>query len=135
MQDMKKVLFVCLHNSGRSQMAEAFFNQMADGKAEAVSAGTDPAVTIDATVLEAMLEIGLDLSRNSPKMLHADMLQEAAMIISMGCGEGVCPASFTDALEWDLEDPKGKPIHEVREIRDEIRKRVTRLLKAELRPV
>lgn len=127
---LPNVLFVCVHNSGRSQMAEAFFNQPAKGKARAVSAGTDPADAVDSTVIEVMRELGIDISGKKPKLLTMDTVKQADVVITMGCGaEGVCPATFVDTEEWELEDPKGKPLAEVRRIRDEIRARVTELLK------
>ncbi|MFO8010255.1 MAG: arsenate reductase ArsC [Dehalococcoidia bacterium] len=123
---MKEVLFVCVHNSGRSQMAEAFFNQIAGGKAEALSAGTDPASAVDPTVVAVMKEEGIDISGNIPKALTTGMLDGAIRVITMGCGvEGVCPATYTETEDWGLEDPKGQSIEKVREIRDEIKKRVT----------
>lgn len=122
---MKKVLFVCVHNSGRSQMAEAFFNRFAGGKARALSAGTDPAPAVDPTVLRVMREAGIDLSGKVPQGLTPEMIEEADRVITMGCGvEGVCPATFTETEDWGLLDPKGQPIEKVREIRDEIRRRV-----------
>jgi len=122
---MNKVLFVCVHNSGRSQMAETFFNRLAEGKAEALSAGTDPAPAIDSMVVEVMNEAGIDLSGKVPKALTPEMLGRASRVITMGCGvEGVCPATFTETEDWGLEDPKDQPIEKVREIRDEIRQRV-----------
>ena len=126
---MKTVLFVCVGNAGRSQMAEAFFNQAAGGKARAVSAGTKPASGVDPRTVEVMREVGIDISGNKPKALTMEMLEQADRVITMGCGvEGVCPASFVQTEDWQLEDPKGKPIEEVRRIRDEIRARVLRLL-------
>jgi protein-tyrosine-phosphatase len=128
---MKTVLFVCIHNSGRSQMAEAFFNEMAKGKAKAISAGTKPSDSVNPVVIEAMKEEGIDIGDNKPKMLTMEMVQSADKMITMGCGadtEGVCPASFIETEDWGLEDPKDKPITEVRIIRDEIKKRVSELL-------
>src|SRR4030042_670976 len=126
---MKTILFVCVHNSGRSQMAEAFFNQLAQGKAMALSAGTDPDDAIDPTVIKVMQEIGIDLSTKKPKALTIEMLERADKVVTMGCGvEGVCPASFVETEDWGLEDPKGKPLERVREIRDEIRARVAQML-------
>jgi arsenate reductase len=126
---MRTVLFVCVGNAGRSQMAEALFNQAAGGKARAISAGTRPAEAIDPRAVQAMQEIGIDISGNKPKTLTMEMLEQADRVITMGCGvEGVCPASFVETEDWQLEDPKGKPIGEVRRIRDEIRARVLRLL-------
>ncbi|MBI2934810.1 MAG: arsenate reductase ArsC [Chloroflexi bacterium] len=126
---MKPILFVCVHNSGRSQMAEAFFNRLAAGRAVAISAGTAPAVAVDPTVVRVMREVGVDTSHNKPKRLTGDMLAGAARVITMGCEvEGVCPATFVNAEDWGIEDPKGKPAEMVREIRDRIREKVTRLL-------
>jgi arsenate reductase len=122
---MKKILFVCVHNAGRSQMAEAFFNHYAKGKAQAFSAGTHYASHIDPTVVEAMAERGIDISHKRPKMLTLEMLGVAGKVISMGCGvEGVCPATFVPTEDWQLEDPEGKPIEQVRAIRDEIEAKV-----------
>lgn len=126
---MKNVLFVCVHNSGRSQMAEALFNHYAAGKARAFSAGTRPASHTDRTVVAAMKELGIDISSQRPKMLTTEMLENADKVVAMGCGvEGVCPASFTPVEDWEIEDPEGKPIEKVREIRDEIGARVRGLL-------
>jgi len=126
---MKRVLFVCVHNSGRSQMAEAFFNQLAKGKALALSAGTDPADALESTVVEAMREVGIGMRGQRPKALTAKMLERADRVVTMGCGvEGVCPASFVETEDWGLADPKGKSLEQVREIRDEIRKRVMKML-------
>jgi len=127
---MKKVLFVCVHNSGRSQMAEAFFNKLAAGKASASSAGTDPAPQVNPVAVEAMREMGIDISRQKPKALTFEMVEKADRVVTMGCGvEGVCPASFVHTEDWELDDPAGKPLDEVRRIRDQIRARVTELLK------
>jgi arsenate reductase len=126
---MKKVLFVCIHNSGRSQMAEAFFNRFASGKATAISAGIQPAIHIDRTVVAAMKELGIDISSNLPKMLTPEMMEGVDKVITMGCGvEGVCPATFVPSEDWHLEDPEGRSIEEVREIRDEIEAKVKTLI-------
>ncbi len=129
---VKTVLFVCVHNSGRSQMAEAFFNKLAGGKAQAYSAGTQPADKVNPIVVEAMKETGIDISNNKPKLLTMDMVEKAERMITMGCGaeaEAVCPASFIKTEDWALEDPKGKPLEQVRKIRDEIKERVIKLAK------
>lgn len=127
---MEKILFVCVHNSGRSLMAEAFLNQMAKGKAIADSAGTQPANEPNHAVIQAMREEGIDLSQRRPKLLTMQMMQEADRIITMGCGaEAVCPARIVPMEDWGIEDPQGKPIEKVREIRDQIRQKVARLLK------
>ncbi len=126
---MKKILFVCVHNSGRSQMAEAFFNKYADGKAQAFSAGTHYASHIIPTVVEAMKEVGIDISSKRPKMLTLEMLGTADKVITMGCGaEGICPASYVPTEDWQLEDPEGKTIEQVRVIRDEIETKVKKLI-------
>jgi arsenate reductase len=126
---MKKILFVCVHNAGRSQIAEAFFNHYAKGKAQAFSAGTHYASRINPIVVEAMGERGIDISNKRPKMLTLEMLGVADKVISMGCGvEGVCPATFVPTEDWQLEDPEGKPIEQVRAIRDEIEAKVRTLI-------
>jgi len=129
---MKTILFVCVHNSGRSQMAEAFFNKLSGGKAQALSAGTQPASEVNPVVVEAMREAGINISGNKPKMLTFDMVKKADKMITMGCGaeaEAVCPASFIETEDWALEDPKGKSLEQVRKIRDEIKERVSKLVK------
>lgn len=127
---MKNVLFVCVGNSGRSQMAEAFFNHMAGGKAKASSAGTKPANIIDPKVVQIMKEVGLDISSNRPKKLTMEMLNQADKVITMGCGaEKACPATFTETEDWELEDPKGQSMEKIREIRDQIKARVEKMLK------
>jgi len=128
---MKTILFVCVHNSGRSQMAEAFFNQMAKGKAQAYSAGTQPADTVNPLVIEAMREVGIDISSNKPKMLTIELIEKADRMITMGCGAeagAVCPATFIETEDWALKDPKEKTLEQVRKIRDEIKVRVTKLI-------
>jgi len=127
---MKTILFVCVHNSGRSQMAEAFFNQLARGEAKAISAGTDPATAADPTVVEAMKEVDIDISDSRPKLLTPEMAEQADRIVTMGCGvEGVCTAASVEAEDWGLEDPKGKSPERVREIRDAIKARVSEMLR------
>jgi len=128
---MKTVLFVCVHNSGRSQMAEAFFNRLAQDKAKAVSAGTNPGSSVNPVVVEAMKEVGIDISEKKPKELTIEMAENADRMITMGCGadaEGVCPASIIETEDWELDDPHDQPIEKVREIRDEVEKRVTTLI-------
>src|SRR5271157_5165435 len=129
--NVKTIVFVCVHNSGRSQMAEAFFNQMAAGRAIALSAGTQPGDKVHPVVVEAMKEVGIDISRNKPKMLTLEMIEKADKMITMGCGAdagGLCPAGFAETEDWALDDPKGRPLSEVRIIRDEIKRRVSDLL-------
>jgi protein-tyrosine-phosphatase len=127
---MKKILFVCVENSGRSQIAEAFVKTYGKGKVEAMSAGTMPAKEVNPIVVEIMLEKGIDLSRNTPKLITNQMVQEADMIIVMGCSaEGFCPAPLLNkVVDWGIEDPKGKSIEKVREIRDEIERKVRSLI-------
>ncbi len=127
------ILFVCVHNAGRSQMAEAFLNQIAQERgldAVAQSAGTEPGNRVHPEVVAVMREIGLDLSVNQSKLLTNEMAQEADRIITMGCSvdEGTCPAVFIKGVEdWGLPDPKGQPVEQVRAIRDAIRQRVEAL--------
>jgi protein-tyrosine-phosphatase len=111
-------------------MAEAFFNHDAEGKDRAISAGTEPASSVSRTAVEAMREVGIDISKNKPKTLTPEMIDRANLVVTMGCGaEAACPASWVETRDWALEDPKDKPIEKVREIRDEIKARVTELLK------
>jgi arsenate reductase (thioredoxin) len=126
---MQKVLFICVHNAGRSQMAEAFLNKLADGKAVALSAGSKPAEKINPTAVHAMAEIGIDISQKTPRLLMTEMIEGIDRVITMGCGEDIaCPASWVKTEDWELEDPAGKPIEEVRRIRDEIERRVKALV-------
>ena len=127
---IKTVVFVCIHNSGRSQMAEAFFNQSTKGKAIGISAGTQPGDEVNPIVVKAMREVGIDISGNKPKTMTLDMLSKADKMITMGCRAdalGLCPASFIETEDWALEDPEGKSLEQVRIIRDEIKKRVLKL--------
>jgi arsenate reductase (thioredoxin) len=124
---MKKVLFICVHNSGRSQMAEAFFNQMAKSKAKAISAGSQPAEKVNPVVVAVMKEVGIDISRNKPKLLTLEMMEGINLAITMGC-ENACPYTTAETRDWELEDPEVKPIEKVRNIRDEIESRVRKLL-------
>jgi arsenate reductase (thioredoxin) len=127
---MKKILFVCVHNAGRSQMAEAFFNRMAKGKAMGFSAGTQPADKVNPVVAAAMREAGIDISDQKPKLLTLELMDSADRVITMGCGtEGTCPASFVPTEDWQLDDPEGKPIERVRQIRDEVKAKVEGLIK------
>lgn len=129
---MQKVIFACVHNAGRSQMAAAFFNQLADPeKAEAVSAGTEPGLRVHPEVLAVMQEIGIDLSNAKPQKLTEELAREAQLLITMGCGDK-CP--YVPGLrrdDWPLRDPKGLPFEEVRVIRDDVRTRVEALLVSE----
>ncbi len=129
---MKTYIFACVHNAGRSQMAAAWFNRLADRQlARAVSAGTQPGARVHPEVLAAMGEEGIDLSNARPQLLTDDLAREASMLITMGCGEQ-CPAvPGLRRDDWPLEDPKGKSIERVREIRDDVRTRIADLLRRE----
>jgi len=127
---MKKILFVCVENAGRSQMAEAFANHYGKGKLAATSAGLMLADRVNPTVVEAMKEKGIDISMKKPKLLMMEMTEEADQVITMGCSvEKSCPAPLLKkVIDWGLEDPKGKPLEKVREIRDDIERRVQKLI-------
>ncbi len=119
-----------MHNSGRSQLAEAFFNHLIKGKALAASAGTNPGAEVNPTVVQAMHEVGIDISQQKTKALTLEMLEKADRVITMGCGiEEVCPASFVPSEDWALEDPHDQSIEKVRQIRDEIKAKVEVLVK------
>jgi len=127
---MKTVLFVCAENAGRSQIAEALFNKYVKGRFKAMSAGTVPAKQINPLVVEALKEIGIDISGKKPKLVTNEMIKEADKIITMGCGAAFCPANFLPKVEdWALEDPKEKPIEKIREIRNEIDNKVKALIR------
>jgi arsenate reductase len=126
---MKTVLFACVHNAGRSQMASAWFNRLADpAKAHATSAGTDPGPRVHPEVVEAMREVGMDLATAPTSRLTPELARQAQLLITMGCGDQCPVVPGLDRDDWPLEDPKGKPIDRVREIRDEIRQRVEVLI-------
>ncbi len=129
---MHTVIFACVHNAGRSQMAAAFFNALADAsRAHAVSAGTQPGPRVHPQVLEVMLEAGIDLGAARPRLLTAELARAATMLVTMGCGEA-CPAvPHLRREDWPLTDPKDRPLAEVRTIRDEVRQRVIALLHRE----
>lgn len=127
---MDRVIFACRHNAGRSQMAAAFFRQLADStKAEAVSAGTTPGDRVHPEVAAVMAEIGVDLSGARPQLLTRDLASGARLLVTMGCGEECPYVPGVEVLDWPLEDPKAKPVERVREIRDEIRELVVGLLR------
>ena len=129
---MKTVLFACIHNAGRSQMAAAWFNSLADkSKARAISAGTEPGPRVHPEVLTAMREVGIELEGVAPQKLTDDLAAESTILITMGCGEQCPHVPGLRRMDWPLEDPKGKPVERVREIRDEVRERVLGLLEAE----
>src|SRR5436190_5743040 len=121
------VLFVCVHNAGRSQMAAALLDRAAHGRVEVISAGSEPAHELNRAVVEAMNEVGIDISAETPKKLEDGMVRESEVVITMGCGDA-CPIYPGKRYEdWELEDPAGKDIETVRQIRDEIRDRVEAL--------
>jgi arsenate reductase len=126
---MEKVVFACVHNAGRSQMAAAWFNQLADpAKAYAVSAGTQPGDRVHPMVVEAMKEVDIDVGQHRPQRLTEDLVRGASLLVTMGCGDE-CP--YVPGLardDWPLRDPKGRPLAEVREIREEVRARVAALI-------
>ncbi|MHB8731583.1 MAG: arsenate reductase/protein-tyrosine-phosphatase family protein [bacterium] len=124
---MARVLFVCLHNAGRSQMSRAFFDQVADGTHEARSAGTSPADRVHTEVVEVMREVGIDLSTQTPQRLTDALAEWADVVVTMGCGDQ-CPYIHGKRyIAWDLPDPKGMPPADVRRVRDEIRRRAREL--------
>lgn len=128
---MKTVVFACVHNAGRSQMAAALFNALADPtKARAVSAGTQPAERVHDEVVAAMRELGVDLSTRAPQKLTDELARAADLLVTMGCGEACPVVPGVERDDWPLEDPKGKSLERVREIRSEIRRRVSSLLDA-----
>jgi len=128
MAEVPEVLFVCLHNAGRSQMAAGFLDKLADGRVSVRSAGSEPGEEINPRAVEAMAERGIDLSKNFPKPLKDDAVHAADVVITMGCGDA-CPIYPGKRYEdWDLEDPAGKDLETVRRIRDEIEARVQRLV-------
>jgi len=124
------ILFVCVHNSGRSQMARAFFDRIAKGRMVGLSAGTMPDERVNLDVVQVMREVGIDISAEKPKLMTQDMVDSALRIVTMGCGvDGICPAVFVETLEWSLDDPKGRTLGAIRSIRDEIQIRVDSLWK------
>jgi arsenate reductase len=129
---MKTVLFACIHNAGRSQMAAAWFNALADAtKARAVSAGTEPGTRVHPEVVHAMREVGIELEGLEPQKLTDSLAETATILVTMGCGEACPVVPGLRRMDWPLEDPKGKPIERVREIREDIRGRISGLLQAE----
>ena len=125
-----KVVFACVANAGRSQMAAAFFNALAaPARARAVSAGTQPATEVHPEVLTAMREAGIDLSAAKPQYLSTDITKDAHIVITMGCGDECPLIPGVERDDWPLDDPKGQPIEAVRRIRDEIKKKVAELIK------
>ena len=128
---MATALFVCLHNAGRSQMSQALFERTADGRHRALSAGTTPAERVHPEVIEVMRELGIDLADRAPRKLTRELAEQADVVVTMGCGDECPYVPGRRYLDWELDDPKGRPVEEVRAARDEIAARV-RALVAEL---
>ncbi|MDQ4040729.1 MAG: arsenate reductase ArsC [Actinomycetota bacterium] len=126
---MARVLFVCLHNAGRSQMSEALFERAADGRHEARSAGTTPAQRVHPEVVDVMRDLDIDLSDRVPRRLTPELAEWADVVVTMGCGDECPYIPGRRYLDWDLPDPKGRPVAEVRAIRDDIADRVGALLR------
>ncbi|MBX5468338.1 MAG: arsenate reductase ArsC [Thermoleophilaceae bacterium] len=131
---MANVLFVCLHNAGRSQMSQALFERAAGGAHEARSAGTAPAERVHPEVVEAMRELGIDLSGRRPRALTRELAEWADVVVTMGCGDECPYIPGKLYLDWDLPDPRGRPLDEVRATRDEIERRVRELVAQLSRP-
>ncbi|MDE1763591.1 MAG: arsenate reductase ArsC [Thaumarchaeota archaeon] len=127
----KKVLFICMENAGRSQMAEAFFRLYTPKGYEPISAGTRPTAEINPTVVQVMKELDIDISKQKPKMLTSEIIQDSIINVNMGCvNKNECPAVFMqNSIDWNIEDPKEKSIEKVREIRDDIKLKVMRFCK------
>jgi len=128
---MKEILFVCVENAGRSQMAEALFRKYAPAKFHATSAGTKPSLKVNPIVAQVMKEVGINIENQIPKSLSGEMLEDSTVAVNMGCmDKESCPALFVkDVLDWNIQDPKGKSIDEVRKIRDQIEIKVKELIK------
>lgn len=125
---MSTVLFVCLHNAGRSQMSEALFEQAAAGRHTALSAGTTPADRVHPPVVEVMRELGIDLSERTPRLLTRELAEQADIVITMGCGDQCPVIPGKRYVDWELQDPKDRPLDEVRATRNEIANRVQALV-------
>jgi protein-tyrosine-phosphatase len=123
------VLFVCLHNAGRSQMSQALFERAAGGRHTAASAGTTPGERVHPEVVQVMDEFGIDLSDRVPRRLTTELAQEADVVVTMGCGDECPYIPGKRYIDWELEDPKGRPVEEVRATRDEIERRVEGLVR------
>ena len=124
---MAHVLFVCLHNAGRSQMSQALFERAADGRHTAASAGTTPAERVHPEVAEVMSELGIEIGDRTPRRLTLEAAEAADVVVTMGCGDECPYIPGRRYVDWDLQDPKGLPVDQVRAIRDEIAGRVERL--------
>jgi arsenate reductase len=125
---MTTVLFVCLHNAGRSQMSQALFEQAATGRHSALSAGTTPGVRVHPEVVTVMRELDIDLADRRPQLLTRELAEQADLVVTMGCGDECPYIPGKRYLDWDLRDPKNRPVDEVRTIRDDISERVHTLL-------
>jgi arsenate reductase len=126
---MARVLFVCLHNAGRSQMSQALFERAAEGRHKGLSAGTTPAEHVHPEVVEVMREIGIDLADRRPQLLTVELAERADVVVTMGCGDA-CPYILGKRyIDWELPDPKERPLAEVRATRDEIAVRVEQLVR------
>jgi protein-tyrosine-phosphatase len=125
---MATVLFVCLHNAGRSQMSAALFERAAEGRHRALSAGTTPADRVHPEVVRVMSELDVDLSDRTPRLLTRELAEEADVVVTMGCGDECPYIPGKRYLDWDLSDPKGRPLDEVRATRDDIAERVQALV-------
>jgi arsenate reductase (thioredoxin) len=127
---MDTVLFACVHNAGRSQMARAWFDRLADASvARGLSAGTEPAERVHQVVVEAMRERGFDLQNERPQKLTAELASSATLLVTMGCGESCPYVTGVPVIDWPLQDPKGNDLPAVRDIRDEVEKRVRDLVR------
>jgi len=125
---MKRILFVCVENACRSQMAEGFLNALANNRVSAKSAGNMPAERVNPLAVQVMNEAGIDISSHKPKMITAEMVREADKVVLMGCGKNACPIVPKQVEDWHIEDPSGKGIEKFREVRDTIRKKVEKLI-------
>jgi len=123
------VLFVCLHNAGRSQMSQALFERAAEGRHEALSAGTTPGDRVHPEVVEAMRELDIDLADRKPRALTRELAEQADVVVTMGCGDACPVIPGKRYVDWDLPDPKGRPLDEVRATRDDIARRVEALVR------
>jgi len=126
-----KVVFLCTHNAGRSQMARAFFNQMADpSMVRAVACGTEPTTRVHPEVVDVMREVGVDLGNERPRLLMDEIIANSMLVVTMGCGDQCPVVPGAERIEWDLPDPKGQPVERVRWIRDQVREKVRALVEA-----
>lgn len=132
MSKIKKILFVCVENAGRSQIAEGFFRKYVTSNYQPISAGTQPIDEINPLAIEVMKEVGIDISTQTPKMISESMINQSTKIVNMGCMDNEsCPVLFlNDTIDWAIPDPKGKSIDEVRKIRDQIEAKIIELVKS-----